>query len=434
MLCLLLFSGCSEVAFTPENAIHAPGAVGIYRGVQAALEDAVGKDLILKYPLVGGINTAFAPCDFDGDGTQEMLAFYQLPAKGAVTRVNFIRFMDGAWHSVQDIDPVGSDVANVDFCDLNGDGIQELCLGWNIYTNRNNQMCVYQLIDGLFVQCAAEDYTKYVLCDIDQNGVTELGLALLDVKSNTSSIGFYRFNRDEWTVVGTLGLDRGVASYEKIATSRLNGKTVGVFLDAYKGADNTITELIYYKGGKLYNPFASSVDHTNVATLRYCKLTSSDVNNNGSIEIPFMESLPGYDADPLAQQEDGSSEHAAIAQNLICWREYNENVGDTLLLWWYNPSDGYYLEFDGGLQNAFTVVYQPAQKEYVFYGWEQAVMTDRLFGIRMFSEDQWGTAETSGYQQVYSDGTTIWAIHMEKGSALGLSFEQLKKSFHLILQ
>lgn len=434
MLFLALLVGCSEVAVSPENALRAPGAAGIYRGVQAALEQAVGEDIVLKYPLVGDTNTAFASCDFEGDGVQEMLAFYQLPAQGAVTRVNLIRQNNGVWQSVQDIEPAGSDIANVEFCDLNNDGVIELCLGWSIYTSRNNQMCVYQMDKGMFIQRAAEAYTKHVVCDIDQDKVPELGLALLDTTANTSGITFYQLEENEWSVLGALSLDHGVSSYAKIAAGGATFQNMGVYLDAYKGTDNTITELIYYKNGQLYNPFASSVDASNIATLRSCNLTSADVNNDGAIEIPFMEALPGYDADPLADEDKDSSRQVSIVQNLICWRGYNGNIGDPTVLWWYNPADGYYFEIDGGWQGEFTAMYHPAEEEYAFYVWNGQSIADPLFRVRSFTETQWENEKHAEYRQVFTDGATIWAIAMNEKNSLGLTFETVKKSFHLILQ
>lgn len=434
LVCFALFTGCSEVAVNPQTAIKAPGAVGIYRGVQDALEQAVGKNIVLKYPLVGNTNTAFAPCDFEGDGVQEMLAFYQLPAEGAVTRVNLIRYIDGDWHSVQDIEPAGSDIVNVEFCDLNNDGMIELCLGWNIYTNRNNQMCIYQMDNGMFIQRAAEAYTKHIICDIDQDKVPELGLALLDTAVNSSNITFYELNQNEWGVLGALLLDRGVSSYAKITAGGVGFQGMGVYLDAYKGADSTITELVYYKGGQLYNPFASSVDASNIATLRYCKLTSTDVNDDGTLEIPFMEALPGYEAEEEQEQSPEAVKQTDISQHLICWRAFTGKIGDPVTMWWYNPAGGYYLEIDGGWQGEFTVLYHADRKEYAFYGWNGQAVTDRIFSLRSFTAEDWDARNQSEYTQIYTDGTTVWAVSMVTDNGAGVTFEMVKNSFHLILQ
>ena len=60
---LALLSGCSMKGFSPEDTIKAPGATGYYAGVQKALEQAVGNDIVLKYPKVGANHSAFCSGD-----------------------------------------------------------------------------------------------------------------------------------------------------------------------------------------------------------------------------------------------------------------------------------------------------------------------------------------------------------------------------------
>ncbi len=428
LVCFALLTGCNGMTFTPEGAIRAPRAAGIYRGVQDALELAVGGDVVLKYPLVGNTNTAFSPCDFEGDGKAEMLAFYRLPSEGEVTRVNLIRQIDGDWQSVQEIETEGSDIAHVDYCDLNGDGRDELCIGWSVYTTRSNLMCVYQYENGMLVQRAAEPYTKHVICDIDGDGVKELGLALLDTTTNTSAISFYEIEKDGVSVLGTLELDRGVASYAQMVAGSITSNQIGVYLDAHKGTENTITELIYLKDGRLYNPFASSVDNANVATLRYAKILSTDVNKDGLLEIPFMEPLPGY---------EGTEEEAPVERidrNLICWRAFNGNVGDPMAVWWYNPVEGYYFAIDGSRRGEFTVLYSESTKEYDFYLWDGTALSRRLFSIKSFTVEDWEARTSVDYVELNSDGKTVWAASIVNDNAWGMTYEDAKARFHLILK
>ncbi len=422
LVCFGLLAGCSTTLFSPETAIKAPGSNGIYAGVQKALEAAVGQNIILKYPLVGDVNTAFSPRDLDGDGVQEMLAFYQLPSEGAVTRMNLICYQDGEWHSVQDVPPQGSDVANVEFCDLNGDGLEEVCIGWNIFTSRNNQMCIYQLENGLLVQRAAEPYTKHTVCDIDGDGVQEMALATLDAEHHTSTLSFYEIRRDEFTVLGTIELDPTAVGYAKLTAAPISNNNVGVFLDVYKGTDGMITEVVYYRAGKLYNPFAGSKDGANVATLRYSTLLCTDINTDGVLEIPFSELMPGLevgDTDPT--------------HHIIRWRYYSGAIGDTVDAWWYNQAEGYYLEMDTSWLGEVTVYYDPLEKEYIFYSWNQDVLGDRLFAIKTFTADQWDANANDQYRNLHENTVSVWAVALEPENPLEITYEKLQENFHLIL-
>lgn len=422
LLCFGLLTGCNAAIVDPEAAIRAPGATGLYQGVQQALEAAVGDHIILKYPSVNGVNTAFCPRDIDGDGLQEMLAFYQLRTGGAVTRVNLLRNVDEQWQSVQDLEPLGSDIADVDFGDLNGDGQEEVCIGWSIYTTHGNQMSIYQLENGKLVQRASELYTRHVICDIDSDGMQELGLAVLDTEKHTSSLSFYKVKENVFTMIGTLMLDSNVVSYSKIMAAGITSQNSGVYLDAYKGTDSMITELVYFKGGKLYNPFASSKDAANVSTLRYCSLNSTDINADGVVEIPFMELLPGY------QQENET-----LTSHVICWRYFNGHISDTVLTWWYNANESYYLELDSNWQGKLTVLYSNTEKAYVFYRWEKETIGDRLFSVKTYTAEDWDNRSDTEYIQLYTNEVSVWGAAVEADNSLSITYDKLKDSFHLIL-
>ena len=55
---VLLLSGCSAKGLSPESTIKAPEPPLLCRRSKA-LEQAVGKDIVLKYPLVNGRRSAF---------------------------------------------------------------------------------------------------------------------------------------------------------------------------------------------------------------------------------------------------------------------------------------------------------------------------------------------------------------------------------------
>lgn len=178
-----LLSGCSVQILAPEDTIRAPGATGFYAGVQQALEEAVGSDIILKYPLVDGIRTAFCTRDFDNCGEIEILAFYQKKAEGSVTRINVLTQVDDKWQSIQDVDPLGNELLEVSFADLDADGSDEIVAGWQVYTSKANQLCLYKMENKALVQRAGETYSAYTICDIDGNGQKEIAVSLLDAEA-----------------------------------------------------------------------------------------------------------------------------------------------------------------------------------------------------------------------------------------------------------
>lgn len=423
VVCCALLAGCNGSFFSPENAIKAPNATGIYRGVQDALEASVGEQVVLKYPLVEGTTTAFYPKDLDGDGIQEMLTFYRFPSEGEVTRIALLCNVEGSWDVLQTIDPMGNQVVNVDFCDLDGDKQDEICIGWSVSTSRSNLMTVYQTENMRLVQRASEPYTRSVVCDIDGDNISELGLANLNVEVNTSTVSFFKIKQNVFSMIGSLSLDSGVSAYGQMTAARMDDGTFGVYLDAYKGTDHMITELIYFSDGKLYNPFGGSLDGSNISTLRYCTLNVMDVNNDGYLEIPFMEILPGY------LQEDLSLLHHAIR-----WRQYNHYIGETVRTWWYNSADGYYLEIPSEHDGKYTVVMDELEGSFGFYLVQNGLTTQRLFRIKKFTSSEYASITDPTYSVLYNDSASTWAVSIDVGGPSHLTAQAIQQAFHLIIK
>jgi hypothetical protein len=226
----------------------------------------------------------------------------------------------------------------------------------------------------------------------------------------------------DFSAVGSLSLDGSVISYANITAAPITSQSMGVYLDAYKGTDSLITELIYMKDGKLYNPFAGNQDNTNIATLRYCSLTSTDINKDGVVEIPFMERLPGY-----AQEDE------ILGHHLICWRYFNGNISDTALTWWYNGAEGYYLEIDTAWQGKISVVYDEKDKEYIFYRWNGGKVEERLFSIKRYTLLQWEEAAPADYAVLQKDSVSIWAAAVEEDNPLAITFTQIQNNFRFYI-
>lgn len=420
-----ILCGCNGGLFDPEYAITAP-TDGIYRGVYEAVRQYVGKDIVLKYPTVQGLHTAYYPWDLDGDGENEVLVFYQLRSKGGVTRMQVLKATENGWQTVQDLDAAGTDILNVDFCDLDGDGSGELCIGWSVATTTAHLMSVYQAENGMLTQRASEEYSEYIICDINNDKVQDLGLAVLSPETVTSSIRFYTLEKGAFSLLGSIGLDGNVLSYGKITAAGVTAQNTGVYLDVYKGADSMITELIYFKGGKLYNPFAGSENNVNIATLRYCDVKSQDVNQDGAIEIPFMVPLPGYDK-PEATQEDRDMTHY-----LLEWRSFGGQLSDTVATWFYNPNHGYYLELPEVPQGAFTVMVHSEENEYVFYEWKNQKAGAPLLAIKPF--DIAAFSQTPAYGNLYQNETTVWGAQVYPRGYDYFDFDTVKQNFHLIVE
>ncbi len=445
VVCCAFLVGCSGSFFSPENAIKAPPATGIYRGVQEALEAFVGKQVVLKYPIVEGKATAFYPIDLDGDEIQEVLAFYRLPNEGDVTRISLLRSTGGNWSCSKDdtinpdstenkITPKGN-VANVDFCDLNKDGKTEIFVGWQDSNGNNLQMGVYSLDPKRITMQHLEPYTKYAFCDIDGNGIQDLCLASLVKNGNDTSsmISFFTIDGKEkkFKKLDALQLDNRALEYGQLQIQVMNNGASAVYLDV-KTADGMVTELVYMaqESGKLYNPFAAEplgIDKTNTATFRYDGLETQDRDGDGIPEIPSRVKLPSLSLNPVPNENQPIEDD--FFQYVIQWNQYHYDTAVPTRTWWYNRADGYYLDISPEHFGKYRVEMDPNGR-CTFLSVDDKGLPKKLFHVKRYTVSEF--ALVSGVTELHKDGEYVWAVALEPEISPQITKEALKQAFHLI--
>ena len=436
ILAAALFSGCSMKGFSPEDTIKAPGATGYYAGLQKALEEAVGNDIVLKYPQVGSNRSAFCSGDFDGNGKDEVLAFYQKKGESSVTRMNLLSWENGKWRSVQDLNPVGLELLQAEISDLDLDGAYEIITGWQISTAKTNQLSIFKMEGGGLVQRADEAYNAFVICDIDNDGRDDVGIAVISPDSKKASLTFSNFENNTVKTVSHIMLDGGVTEYVNVISSAVNGKTA-VYLDGVKSSDVMITELIYTENGNLYNPFANSDYAENTVTARRNGRKCKDINGDGTIEIPLAKPIAGYNL------VSGGGYYTD-------WSDYDGKDFQSVMAAWYCLSEGYYLMLDDSWREEVTVIFDSENGTAVFCRWnrEQQTAGSEIFRIAVFDSEKFseGTssdtdggenseeASSAGYISLaVSDNKTFAVKFTDYSGEPSPTYEQLKSKFKFIV-
>ena len=153
----LCVSLCSCKMFTADTAelLSPPALTGDIAPIASAISASAGGEYTLKYPSVGNYRSAVVQNDIDGDGIMEAFAFYSMTEEeSTVMYVNVICSKNGKWKSVAKQKIVAGGVDRVDFCDLDGDGISEILIGWEIYGTSEMQMAYTALkMTSLTAEC-----------------------------------------------------------------------------------------------------------------------------------------------------------------------------------------------------------------------------------------------------------------------------------------
>lgn len=419
------FSGCDSILSNPEDNLKPPIATGLYEGVNDALEKAVGTDIVLKYPLSNGSRSAFCSRDLDGDGVKEVIAIYSENKELAVPHINLLKLnSDDEWESIQDIESVGSEITEIDFADLNGDKIDELLVGSSNYTTKANMMSIYHMENGSLIQRANEQYSKYLICDINNNGVKNLVIALSDQLNQSAKFSVFGFENNKFSLLGSTPLDSSITTFSNMTYGKLSSNKIAVFMDGNKSADAMVTEVVFYDGKDFVNFFIDKSTLSNNTTLRHSPLISCDINDDGFIDIPI-----GFPA-------QGSTDILVSSKNeLVKWVTFNANNNPEIFTAWYSINDGYYLTFDKSWIDNIIITYDEKLGMAMFsrFDKDKNSIAGEFLRIRKIELSEWNNSPPEKYIKIAENDNFVWIARLSNSqSPLYIDRDTLIQRFRII--
>lgn len=344
----VLLLGCTGCSMDVDSFLKPPLAQGEQQQIQTALETYIRDSgfsavrYTLHYPSEGEYTSAFVVCGADGRPVQEnggtatqAVAFYSLPSAPEETHINLLYRDAEEWVSVSDLTGFGSDILQVAFGDLDGDGVAELLTGWNTYNSRDHRLVVLSAA-GETLRVLSDDrlYTQLYAGDLTANERDDL-LLLRSGSANTASAELLTLEENEFRSLGKAPLDGYIQQFGSMQLCKLSRAYRGLYVDAVKSGGVMITELLYYDGGQLCAPFYDPETNSNTATARRSGLAARDINGDGLVEIPAGTLLPGY--------EEGTEQSLPSYAWLTVWRAWDVVAGAwrESLYTVINTADGY---------------------------------------------------------------------------------------------
>ena len=371
----LAVNGLDFLAFnSAENLVRPPKLSGIDGELQEAFEAAVEKkgEYILRYPTKGQYRSAYVRYDCDGDGNDEAFVFYSPKTEEMLVYMYMLNYSGSGWNAVGEVLGDGSDIYSVEFCDLNGDGISEVLVGWSSLDSKSNKKlsvyCSFKNSQSLnYKLLAIEAYTEMHTADLDEDGETEILLALIDSTSDTykTEARLLKMMPDEKNgfqinAVGQTSLYSETASFMQI-TSGKSGDREYVYIDEAAG-NLYLTEMLYWDSQK--NALASAVkvdvlSVTSCPTSRSLDLVCTDIDGDGEIEIPGTALLA--DSSVVRQQEEAKEVLTASAENvyIVKWNKYDRGKFTVAAQYIENKDDYFKINYDPEKMKNWSVTFYP---------------------------------------------------------------------------
>ncbi len=438
LVCLAL-SGCSFSGFQAQNLMSPPRANLDQQGIYELLQED-RQELNFVYPKRGEHRSAIIMRDWTGDGEQDAVGFVALDEGGA--EAYFLTKEEGRWRCAASFVNTASQVDMVCFGDLNGDGREDVLIGWGSTagtTGRTAAVSAYLYTEEGVEEQVLGPYGEMALTDFDRDGSWEVFTVdkYLPAEEEGSEplpamAHVFAWEGDSLQEVRTAYADNSIASYTSISFGNLSRGVWGVVLDGAKADGSMTTQVFYIDWGLLKNAPAGVNTETYqnpFSRPSTAVFASQDINGDQVVEIPVVTQLPCI---PEGASLDSTS-------YLVEWSVFR-SLGEykTVLPALMNLGENYWFRLPQQLIGKISAS-NDTQKRTVTY---TEVVTGEdgsqllgapLFAIRVFTRSAWESrGETSGYLLLAQRGDLVYGMQpLTQDEAYASALEQIQESFKL---
>lgn len=438
LLCLLL-PGCSFSGLQAQNLMSPPRASLDQQGIYELLQED-RQELNFVYPKRGEHRSAIIMQDWTGDGVDDAVGFV---ADESGAEAYFLEKREGQWRCAASFVNTASQVDLVCFGDVNGDGCQDVLIGWGSTagtTGRTATVAAYLYQEGAVSEFSLGTYGEMTLTDFDQDGVCEVFTVDKYIAAEEEGgeplpalAHVFSWEENAPREVYTANADNSITSYTSILFGNLSRGLQGVVLDGAKADGSMTTQVFYVEDGLLKNgpPGVNAETYQNpFARPSAATFASQDINGDQVVEIPVVTQLPCI---PEGATLDSTS--FSVEWSVFQAPGTYRNVLTTLV----NLGENYWFRLPRQLVGRISTS-NDTEKRTVTY--TQVVSGEDgsqllgtpLFSIRVFTRSAWDSrGETSGYQLLAQRGDLVYGIQtLTQDEAYESALAQIQETFTLI--
>lgn len=423
VFCIILSSCDSVDVIRPVSALLSPPLYyEEYEDLVKTFNTTVGKGALFCSPQNGSHKSAIIVDDIDSDGETEALVFYRASAEDTVVRMHYFNISSDKWVSNGDFSGYGNEVESVVVEDMDGDGFKELIVTWSVTgVTSGNVMSVYRAtyMTGKFKEISNETCIMCEVVDIDGDSKKEV---FYISQSNTSGViqkiaKVMKLSGDSVLHMGEAKIDPNISTYKSFKTEKSSGDSpLKIYIDALKGENHMITELIYWDKSRneLVAPLIDPETLANNATFRFEPILSSDINNDGIIDIPVQSEV-------FANGDDSTT---IDVENIYLTRWCNfesatksETVANTLI----NYPDGYMIYLDSDELNTVGIRNYRSHSCWVVYEVQSSGEQEEIFSVMKVPASRWNEKNFEAYIPIIEKKESTVCVYITpSGRSLGI--------------
>lgn len=429
----LMLSGC--IFKTAEQLYQLPELPDAYQQLQTKL-DEVKASLGAEYAApLSGSNTANVQLqDLDGDGISEStVACFRVEGSEDPLRILILRQKsDGTYEIKYELCGEGTAIDSISYVDLDGDGSKEIVVSWQI-SSRVHTLTAYTLGISDAISLVHLSYNEaFRVYDLDRDGQLEMMILQMDdTGENVDRVEYYDMNEGQMVLAASAPMSQELDSVSSTTLSTLRDGEPALYVTALSG-EITLTDVYAVRDGSFVNITLNAETGKSSETMRiYDDVEAQDINDDGVLELPRTVQLP----------EAGSS-RSASGYWLIYWRQFDlAGNAYTVQINYHDLSNGWYLNVPESWVGQLTVSRDDSksiwgERTVIFSLWdgeEDSTPQPFLKIYRLSGSNRATRAKLGSRFVLLEEDSVIYAAEfLDVGWNCGLSGENLLEYFSLI--
>lgn len=420
---LAVLCGCSSMSAEDFYALPQPseGYIQLQGEIDAILRE--GAEYLA--PSSGSNRQAVQFEDIDGDGVKEAIVFMNLAGDDKPLKLYIFRSTEEGYELASRIEGEGSGIESVIYTDMDGDGVKEIAVGWQIASGMNT-LCVYTMRDFQSVMIINTYYTRYIALDLNGDGKGNIVALRLTGSDNRGEAEMYSLAEDGEVSSSTALLSAGCEALRRVrTTSRLIDGAPSVLIESTINGSGIITDILAVRNGTVVNVTLDDkvgASDTVRSTTVYCR----DMNEDDVLDVPKLVQLPS-----LSEQ---------TSYYIMDWYNYKLSGRSVKACTTYtNYSDYWYLTIPDGWHDLITVRRQDTTSgeraiifSYIGDGIDNA--RDFLVVYTLSGDNKAEHSSTGDRFILDEDDETIYAAEILVGSTfpLEVSEELVRTNFRIL--
>ena len=425
-LCLLLaaltlLSGCMS---TLDQMYCLPKRSEDALNLQASIDEAMS-GLDYCAPISGENQQTVQTADLDGDGDMEYLVFAKGSSEKPMKTLIF-SLEDGRYVHQRTLDSNGTAFDQVEYVQMDDQPGMELVIGRQVSDQVLRSVSVYSFDGTQMESLMSANYTKFLTCDLDNNGMKELMILRPGMTGSDNGVAeLYRVNDGIMERSNEAAMSETADQLKRIIIGKLQDREPAVYVASTVGENAIITDVFALVDGVFRNVSFSNDSGTSVQTLRNYYVYAVDIDGDGVVELPNLIHMTPMDATRATER-----------QYLIRW--YAMRLDGTEVdkqFTFHNYVGGWYFHLNPDWVSRVTVV-QTGQA-FDFYIWDTGFLrAEKVLTIYALNGPERETqAMEEGRFLLQRTESVVYAGTLEnRAYDFGITKDIVIDGFHLIQQ